>query len=243
MELEAQVRSWADTYDARHPEEIVRFALGQFPDAAVSFSGAEDVALVEMAARVRPGVRVFTLDTGRLHRETYQFLERVRTRYDVRFEVLFPDAIAVERLVLEKGLYSFLVDGHEECCAIRKVEPLRRALASAPAWLTGQRRDQSPGTRGGLHVVQLDGTFGTPERPLVKWNPLVNWRSADVWGYLREREIPYNALHEHGFVSIGCEPCTRAILPGQHEREGRWWWEEATKKECGLHLGNLPPGT
>ena len=141
----------------------------------------------------------------------------------------------------EKGLFSFYRDGHKECCGIRKVEPLVRALRPLKAWVTGQRRDQSPGTRAEVPVVQLDSTFGSPERPLVKFNPLANWSSKQVWAYIREHEVPYNALHERGFFSIGCEPCTRPINPGQHEREGRWWWEEETLKECGLHAGNVQP--
>jgi len=119
--------------------------------------------------------------------------------------------------------------------------PLVRALRPLKAWVTGQRRDQSPGTRAEVPVAQLDSTFGSPERPLVKFNPLANWSSKQVWAYIREHGVPYNALHERGFSSIGCEPCTKAINPGQHEREGRWWWEEETLKECGLHAGNVRP--
>ena len=124
-------------------------------------------------------------------------------------------------------------------CGIRKVNPLRRKLATVDAWITGQRKDQSPGTRNDVPVVQIDDAFSTDEKTLVKFNPLANWSSKEVWDYIRMTEAPYNKLHEKGFVSIGCEPCTRPILPGQHEREGRWWWEEATQKECGLHAGNL----
>src|SRR5437867_228088 len=189
----------------------------------------------------RRPVPVFSLDTGRLHPETYQFLEKVREHYRIPVEVFFPQPEAVERLVREKGLFSFYKDGHKECCGIRKVEPLVRALRPLKAWVTGQRRDQSPGTRAEVPVVQLDPSFGSPERPLVKFNPLANWSSKQVWAYIREHEVPYNALHERGFFSIGCEPCTRPINPGQHEREGRWWWEEETLKECGLHAGNVPP--
>ena len=132
--------------------------------------------------------------------------------------------------------WSYDPDG---CCELRKVEPLRRALALAPAYVTGQRRDQSPGTRAAIPVVQIDTTFSTPERTLVKFNPLANWSSAKVWQWIREHDVPYNPLHDTGFRSIGCEPCTRATNPGEHEREGRWWWEEATKRECGLHIINL----
>jgi phosphoadenosine phosphosulfate reductase len=174
---------------------------------------------------------VFALDTGRLHGETHRLLEAVRTRLDVRVDVYLPQAEAVQALVGAKGSFSFYHDGHAECCAIRKVEPLRRALAGRRGWITGQRRDQSLDTRAHLPVVQADAA----NPGLLKWNPLANWTSAKVWAYIRGADLPYNALHERGYVSIGCEPCTRPVLPGQHEREGRWWWEQADKKECGLH--------
>jgi phosphoadenosine phosphosulfate reductase len=229
----------AAEYATREPQDILRLALERFETIAISFSGAEDVVLIDMATRIRPGVAVFSLDTGRLHSQTYRFLEKVRTHYRVPLEVLAPDAIAVERLVREKGLFSFYRDGHTECCGIRKVMPLRRKLATLDAWITGQRKDQSPSTRASVPVIQDDTAFSTADHRVVKLNPLASWSSADVWRYIRTNDVPYNELHEQGFVSIGCEPCTRAVLPNQHEREGRWWWEEATIKECGLHAGNL----
>jgi len=221
------------------PRAILKEAFRRYDNIALSFSGAEDVALIEMAHKLTDRLQVFTLDTGRLHPETYEFLERVRKHYGIRIEVLFPDAAEVEDLVNRKGLFSFYEDGHSECCGIRKVNPLRRKLATVDAWITGQRRDQSPGTRNQVPVVEEDTTFSTPEKPLVKFNPLANWTSKEVWDYIRMTEAPYNRLHEQGYISIGCQPCTRPVLPGQHEREGRWWWEEATAKECGLHAGNL----
>ncbi len=234
-----QVKTWALELDLKTPQEILRHALAHHDNIALSFSGAEDVVLVDMAVKLRPDVRVFCLDTGRLHRETYEFLEKVRDHYGIALEVMFPDAGAVEQLVREKGLFSFYRDDHKECCGIRKVEPLRRKLATLEAWITGQRKDQSPGTRAVIPVVQVDGASTGASGALVKYNPLANWRSIDVWRYIRGNNVPYNALHERGFVSIGCDPCTRAILPGQHEREGRWWWEDSTKKECGLHITNI----
>jgi phosphoadenosine phosphosulfate reductase len=221
----------------RDPREIVALAVKEYsPDLAVSFSGAEDVVLIDMAVASGAPFRVFSLDTGRLHPETYRFIEKVRTHYGIKIETFAPQAEAVQALVREKGLFSFYVDGHKECCGIRKVEPLMRALSSLRAWMTGQRRDQSPGTRADVPVIQLDRTFGTPERPLVKFNPLSFWSSKQVWDYIRDHGVPYNELHNRGFVSIGCEPCTRATNPGEHERAGRWWWEEETKRECGLHV-------
>lgn len=234
------IAAMALEYQGRHPRDLVKRAIEAFGgDLAISFSGAEDVVLVDLASRVAAGnFRVFTLDTGRLHPETYQFLDRVREHYRVRVEVFFPQPDAVQRLTTEKGLFSFLRDGHQECCGIRKVEPLRRALAPLKGWVTGQRRDQSPDTRNDVPVVQLDKSFGTPERPLVKFNPLANWSAERVWEYIRYNDVPFNPLHQRGFRSIGCEPCTRPVNPSEHEREGRWWWEEATRKECGLHSGN-----
>jgi phosphoadenosine phosphosulfate reductase len=233
----AEILLQAETLAGGSPQEIIAFALRTCsPRVAISFSGAEDVVLIDMAAKTGEPFRVFTLDTGRLHRETYQFQERVRHHYHIEAEVFFPQAETVEKLVREKGWFSFYRDGHQECCHIRKVEPLKRALASLDAWITGLRRDQSDGTRAHVPVLQWDPAFSTPERPLLKFNPLANWTSQQVWSYIREQGVPYNALHEQGYVSIGCEPCTRPIHPGQHEREGRWWWEDALKKECGLHV-------
>ncbi len=236
----SEIQSWAGANSYLDPREILATALDEFSSRiGVSFSGAEDVVLVDMAVKLQGSFRVFSLDTGRLHPETYRFLETVREHYGIELEIFFPQPEAVQRLVREKGHYSFLRDGHKECCGVRKVEPLRRALSNLDAWVTGQRRDQSPSTRATVPVAEIDSVFSSPGGiPLVKFNPLANWTSEQVWDYIRKHDVPYNPLHEQGFVSIGCEPCTRPVLPGQHEREGRWWWEEATKKECGLHSAN-----
>jgi phosphoadenosine phosphosulfate reductase len=225
--------------ETQHPSDILSFALREYgTEMALSFSGAEDVALIDMAARSNLPFRVFTLDTGRLHAQTYGFFDRVRDRYGVAIETWTPQPDTLQELVTTKGYFSFYADGHTECCRIRKVEPLRRALAGLHAYATGQRKDQSPATRTLLPVVQVDTAFSTPERELMKFNPLANWTSAQVWEYIRENDVPYNPLHDIGFRSIGCEPCTRATNPGEHERAGRWWWEEATQRECGLHVIN-----
>lgn len=230
----------AGQYATRIPQDILSLALDEFsPDIALSFSGAEDVVLIDMAAKLGRPFSVFSLDTGRLHAETYQLIDHVANHYRITVDAFFPQPDAVQKLVHDKGLFSFYKDGHRECCGIRKVEPLIRALQPQRAWVTGQRKDQSPGTRAEIPVIQIDRTFGTPDRPLVKFNPLSHWTSAQVWAYIREHDVPYNALHDRGFISIGCEPCTRAVNPGQHERAGRWWWEEETKKECGLHISNV----
>ncbi len=221
------------------PQAILEHAISQFDNIALSFSGAEDVVLIDMATKIKPNIDVFSLDTGRLHSETYRFIERVRKHYKIAIDIQFPNADAVNQLVKEKGLYSFYEDNHQECCGIRKVLPLKSKLLSLDAWVTGQRRDQSPGTRAHLPVIQEDRAFSRPGETLIKFNPLANWSSQQVWDYIRQNNVPYNELHDQGYISIGCEPCTRPLGPNQHEREGRWWWEEATKKECGLHNENL----
>lgn len=218
------------------PEQIVERALELFgSDCVLAFSGAEDVALIQMAVRSKRPFRVLTLDTGRLHPETYRFIEQVRTHFGIEIQLAFPEAPAIEALVRQKGLFSFYSEGHGECCGIRKVAPLKRGLLSFRAWMTGQRRDQSP-TRSAVPVVELDAAHTGRTGPLVKWNPLAEWSLAEVWNYIHDQGLPYNPLHDQGFISIGCEPCTRAVRPGEHERAGRWWWEESTKRECGLHV-------
>lgn len=221
--------------------DVIEHALKTFGnDVAIAFSGAEDVVLIEFASRTKLPFRVFALDTGRLHAETYRFYREVERHYGIKIEYTFPDTQEVTDLVNEKGLFSFYEDGHQECCRVRKVRPLRKKLSTLKAWITGQRRDQSPGTRTEIPLLQLDPAFkGINESDLFKYNPLANTTSSEVWATIRMTEVPYNALHEKGFISIGCEPCTRPVLPNQHEREGRWWWEEATQKECGLHKGNI----
>lgn len=232
------VETLAQEYASKSPQQILQLAMDHFDDLWLSFSGADDIVVLDMAWKINPDIRVFTLDTGRLHPETYRFLEQVRKHYGIQIEVLSPDHQALEAYVKEKGLFDFYESGHGECCGIRKIAPLRRKLSGVDAWITGQRKDQSP-TRTNVPVIEVDSAFSTPERELIKFNPLSNYTSEDVWNYIRMLEIPYNSLHERGFVSIGCEPCTRPVLPNQHEREGRWWWEEATQKECGLHAGNI----
>ena len=234
-----EIQALNEDLSTKTPQEILAVALDKVDNVAISFSGAEDVVLVDMASKLGKTFRVFTLDTGRLHKETYQFLEEVREKYGVSVETTFPEAEAVRKLVDEKGLFSFYKDDHKECCAVRKIGPLRKKLTTLGGWITGQRKDQSPGTRADIPVIQIDGAFSTETNQLIKFNPLASWSSAQVWEYIRSNDVPFNKLHEQGYTSIGCEPCTRPVLPNQHEREGRWWWEEATQKECGLHSTNI----
>jgi len=223
----------------KNPRTILTMALENFDQIAISFSGAEDVVLIDMALKIRSDIQVFSLDTGRLHPETYRFIEQVRNHYQIDIELLTPDREVLDTFVKEKGLFSFYQDGHQSCCGIRKVEPLKRKLSQVDAWITGQRKDQSLDTRQSVLEVEMDNTFSSANRSLIKFNPLLNWCSAQVWDHIEAYQVPYNTLHEKGFISIGCEPCTRPILPNQHERAGRWWWESGQKKECGLHAGNL----
>lgn len=223
----------------KKPRSILKNALESFDNIAISFSGAEDVVLIDMALNIRKDIQVFSLDTGRLHPETYRFIEKVNQHYKINIELLTPDRSLLDPFVNEKGLFSFYQDGHQECCGIRKVEPLRRKLSQLDAWITGQRKDQSLDTRQDIPELQIDTAFSSNEKQLIKFNPLLNWNSAQVWDYIEAYQVPYNDLHEKGFTSIGCEPCTRAVLPNQHERAGRWWWESGNKKECGLHPGNV----
>jgi len=224
---------------SKKPRAILKAALENFDNIAISFSGAEDVVLIDMALNIRKDIQVFSLDTGRLHPETYRFIEKVRQHYKIDIELLTPERDSLDAFVKEKGLFSFYEDGHQQCCGIRKVEPLRRKLSQLDAWITGQRKDQSVDTRNDIPEVEIDSAFSTDDKQLIKFNPLLNWSSAQVWDHIEAYQVPYNDLHEKGFISIGCEPCTRAVLPNQHERAGRWWWEDATKKECGLHAGNI----
>lgn len=239
LDVEAQAAALA----GRPPSEILRFGLEHWgASLGIAFSGAEDVVLVHMASESGLPFSVFCLDTGRLHPETYRFIDAVRRRYRIEINLMVPETAPLEAFVKRKGLFSFYEDGHDECCSVRKVEPLRRQLRTLRAWATGQRRDQSPATRSAIEVLERDRTFeGLQGRPLVKLNPLAAWTSAQVWQYIRDHAVPFNPLHERGFISIGCEPCTRAVLPGEHERAGRWWWEESTKRECGLHIANIAP--
>ncbi|KAG1679266.1 hypothetical protein FOA52_009296 [Chlamydomonas sp. UWO 241] len=233
----------AKELDPKSPLQVMDNALATFgSEVGIAFSGAEDVALIEYAKLTGRPFRVFSLDTGRLNAETYRLFDAVEKHYGIHIEYTFPEAQEVTDMVRAKGLFSFYTDGHTECCRVRKVKPLRKHLKTLQAWITGQRKDQSPGTRMEVPVVQVDPAFegqagGTGS--LIKYNPLSNLTSAETWNFLRVQGVPVNELHAQGYDSIGCEPCTRPVLPNQHEREGRWWWEDATAKECGLHSGNI----
>jgi len=199
--------------------------------ALSSSMGAEDQVLTDMVMKIDPEVRVFTLDTGRLFYETYELIERTSLRYRKHIEIYFPSPIDVEKMVTEKGINLFYqsIENRKECCRVRKIEPLKRAFRGLDVWICGLRRNQSA-TRTSNQMVEWDEA-----NCLIKLNPLIDWSEHDVWEYIKANGVPYNPLHDKGFPSIGCQPCTRAIEPGEDVRAGRWWWENPETKECGLH--------
>ena len=199
--------------------------------------GAEDMVLTDLIAQHQPGdIEMFSLDTGRLPQETYDLMQAVREKYKAPLKIYFPDNAKVEELVAKNGVNGFYdsVENRKACCGIRKVEPLKRALADKKVWITGMRREQAV-TRGGLEVSAFDEDHG-----LQKFNPLLDWTNAEVWEYIKQNNVPYNKLHDQFYPSIGCAPCTRAITPGEDVRSGRWWWENPESKECGLHSSQTP---
>jgi phosphoadenosine phosphosulfate reductase len=222
------------------PAQIVTWTLGRFGRnvAVASSFSIEDCVLIDMASKAGVGgFRVVALDTGRLPDETYLTAERVRTKYGVEIEWTFPQREAVEKLIRLKGPYSFRdsLDNRHECCDIRKVEPLGRALAGLEAWITGLRNEQSV-TRTATPEVEIDRRHDG----IVKVNPLVRWTMEEVRAYANQHRVPIHPLHDKGYPSIGCAPCTRAVAAGEHPRSGRWWWENPENKECGIHIGSGP---
>jgi phosphoadenosine phosphosulfate reductase len=229
------VEAQREALETKNAEALLAWALGEFhPRIALAASfGAEDVVLIDMLVRLEPTARVFTLDTGRLPAETYSLIDAIRERYGLAIEVYFPQADAVEAMAREHGVNLFYtsIGKRKLCCGVRKVEPLGRALRGLDAWITGLRREQAV-TRAQVRKVEVDPEHGG----LIKLNPLADWTSEQVWAYLHAHNVPYNALHDRGYPSIGCAPCTRAVAPGEDPRAGRWWWESADTKECGLHV-------
>ena len=214
--------------------EVLGFFLKEFKGkiAFASSLGAEDQVLTHMIASIDPTVKIFTLDTGRLFQETYDLIEQTNSRYKIKMEIYFPEAKRVEQMVHEKGVNLFYesVENRKLCCHIRKIEPLRRALTGIEMWITGLRKEQS-NSRNTMTLVEKDEN----NNGILKLNPLIDWTEDMVWNFIHENNVPYNKLHDKGFPSIGCQPCTRAIEPGEDFRAGRWWWEMEGKKECGLH--------
>src|SRR5580704_2376969 len=230
--------------DLKHKADAVRAELAaawrRFGRLVYSNSlGAEAMVLTDVIWSHLPEIEVFSIDTGRLHEETYELLEKLQRRYQRRVRLVYPDARALEALVAAQGVNGFYhsLQARLECCRIRKVEPFRRAIAGFPAWVTGVRHEQSPG-RAQLRAEEWDAGYG-----LYKVSPLLEWSESEVWEYIRARALPYNPLHDRQYPSIGCSPCTRAIQPGESRRAGRWWWEQAESRECGLHPRHKAPAT
>jgi phosphoadenosine phosphosulfate reductase len=242
-------RSVLDTVLARKlddasAEDILRWGFDTFaPRIALSasFGSPEGMVLLDMMHAIDPRrTRVFTIDTGRMHQETYSLMDRVRNRYGITVEVYFPRAESVEAMVRAHGLDLFYdsVELRKMCCGVRKVEPLERALADLDAWITGLRPSQSV-TRTDVRAVEIDSVHGDR----IKLNPLVRWTREAVMEYVEEHHVPVNPLHEQGYPTVGCVPCTRSIQPGEDERAGRWWWEDAESRECGIHVGYEEKGS
>lgn len=229
-----EITEAAEELEKASAEEVLKWALKRFGSriALASSFGQEDVVLIDMILKIDPKARVFTLDTGRLHQETYNVMDEVREKYNVSIEAYFPRHDAVEDIERKHGVNLFYKSPDQRilCCNVRKVEPLKRALSTVDAWITGLRREQAS-TRANVAKVELDSANGN----IIKVNPLVDWTSAQVASYIREHDVPYNVLFDMGYASIGCAPCTRPINPGEDPRAGRWWWESGAAKECGLH--------
>jgi phosphoadenosine phosphosulfate reductase len=231
-----QLEKLADEFETKSAQQILKWAIDTFGTrvALSSSFGAEDVVIIDMMAKIdKSRAKVFTLETGRLNQETYDVMDDIRARYGIPIDAYFPDQKEVEEMIRSKGMNLMYasVENRKLCCEIRKVHPLNRALATLDGWITGLRRDQVT-TRATTKKVEIDGSHGG----IVKINPLADWSSDMVWDYIRKNNVPYNKLHDKGFPSIGCEPCTRAVMPGEDPRAGRWWWENAAAKECGLHF-------
>lgn len=220
-------------FSGKDPEEVLEYFLHEYQGhiALASSLGIEDQVLTAMVCGRNPQTRIFTLDTGRLFPETYSLIERTNITYGIRIEVFFPDYTQVEKMVREQGVNLFYesIEKRRMCCHVRKLEPLKRAFQGLKVWICGLRKGQSV-TREGDQVVEWD-----ENNQLLKINPLIDWTEDQVWEYIRKNHIPYNKLHDQGFPSIGCQPCTRAVKPGEDVRAGRWWWEDPEHRECGLH--------
>ncbi|MSO20579.1 MAG: phosphoadenylyl-sulfate reductase [Acidobacteria bacterium] len=230
-----EVTRLAAQFEGQTAADVLRWALEKFhPRLALSNSlQTEDMVVQDIAWRIEKGLKVFTLDTGRVHQETYDMIDRVRDQYGIRMDVLFPDATEVQGMVDAKGMNLFYesLENRHECCGIRKVKPLGKKLATLDAWITGLRRDQWA-SRGNVQKIEIDAANGG----IIKLNPIADWTREMLDEYVAKNRVPRHALYSKGFTSIGCLPCTRATQPGENPRAGRWWWEDDGKKECGLHV-------
>lgn len=241
METEQLIQELNERFREASAEQVLNYFLEEYSGriALSSSLSIEDQTLTDIIVRQFPalyknekgGCRIFTLDTGRLFPETYQLIDKTNLKYGIQIEVFFPDYREVQRMVREEGINLFYnsIESRHRCCQIRKLEPLKRAFQGLDVWICGLRREQSV-TRKDMQVVEWDAMHG-----LIKVNPLISWSEKQVWDYINENHVPYNKLHTKGYPSIGCEPCTRAVAPGEDVRSGRWWWESPDHRECGLH--------
>lgn len=232
---ELQIKKIAEEMEDQSAMEVLKWAINAYaPKIALASSfGAEDVILIDMMVKInKEKAKIFTLDTGRLNQETYDVMDAIRKKYDIQIEVYFPEQRETEEMVKIKGMNLMYesVENRKLCCEIRKVHPLNRALSNLDGWITGLRREQAI-TRANIYKLEIDSSHGN----IVKINPLADWTNEMIWDYIHKNNVPYNKLHDSGYPSIGCEPCTRAVHRGEDPRAGRWWWENATQKECGLH--------
>ena len=226
----------SDTFENRGPAELIRWAMDQYGEklGIVTSFQKSGMVIIDLAMKIDPRIRVMTIDTGRLPRESYSFMERVRRHYGVDIEIVFPGNEAVQQMVSTEGANLFYknLDARLRCCNVRKVQPLHRALKGLDAWMTGLRRDQWASRRN-IRKIEIDEGHGG----IIKISPLADWTEVDIDKYLLENNVPLHPLYQKGYKSIGCEPCTRAVLPGEGSRSGRWWWETNAPKECGIHCG------
>lgn len=222
-------------YDDQEPQEVLRWGIETFAPSRLAICTSfqsDGMALLDMAWRLDPTIRVFTVDTGRMPAETYELMERVTEKYHLQIEVYYPNPKTLEPLILQNGINLFYksVPNRLKCCDVRKIQPLRKVLDGLDCWVTGLRRDQWA-TRSNIRKIELDNDHGG----LVKLSPLADWTDEEVWDYIRANDVPYHSLYDQGYKSIGCAPCTRPVQPGADSRSGRWWWEKNAPKECGMH--------
>jgi len=233
MHPATSIAQFNQQFSGKSPEDILTYFLDAFRGriALSSSLSIEDQVLTDLIAKIEPSTRIFTLDTGRLFPETYSLIERTRMKYPITLEVFFPEASEVEKMVKEEGINLFYsgIEQRKRCCQVRKIQPLKRAFQGLEVWICGLRKEQSV-TRHDMQMVEWD-----EQNQLIKLNPLIDFTEEQVWDYIKTNHVPYNKLHDKGFPSIGCQPCTRAVQPGEDIRAGRWWWENPEHKECGLH--------
>ena len=231
---EVEIKEYCDRFKNATPQEVIEFFVIEFKEriAFATSLGLEDQVLTHMITSISPDTKIFTLDTGRLFPETYDLIDKTNSRFKIKIDVYFPDTAKVEKMVKENGINLFYksIENRKLCCHVRKIESLHRAMDGLKMWVTGLRKEQSS-TRENGKLIEVDEN----NHGLLKLNPLINWNEQQVWDYIEEFNIPFNELHKKGFPSIGCQPCTRAVKPGEDIRAGRWWWELEGHKECGLH--------